>query len=1065
MMSFLGEGSETSIDLNQNAFLLIHGWTVTPLLLESLPLLSQLSSDARCTAAQLAEKSGANAGPLQVALRSWSALGVLKLEPGTIEADVAYSLDAESNWKALAEVLQAEKEKILEIYSKAQPPFKIPSEASQLCLDLWRHLAGLSSRSSLLFLQGVALAPLLTSMTYHARWNEEGLDLGRDKAFSTFDFSSLDVSALKTMGDIFQALGIGKVDSSGQTEVWPHGYLGLQRVYSYYVPTSYAPLLGHFHHVLFDNASWGFNGDVEDEDDEIHVHRTLNVVGSGAQHGTLFKDLLQHVHQVFADDKFDEQPQFVIDTGCGDGHLLQCIYEHVKNHTPRGKVLDSHPLTMVGVDFNEKARIATACNLDAHAVPHRVVSGDIGKPSALMAQLKRKKVNTKKALHVRSFLDHDRPYIPAKTPIPSDSALAAFVRNQLADFVHLDKEGTPIGALELFASLVEHMARWAEAVEDSFGLCMLEVMQLDLPSTRRFMNDCVSFHFDIVQSLSRQYMVSAVSFAMSCAMAGLFPSDCRSVQTYPETGGYCRMMNQHLVRKAFRLRLAERSDLPALLALEEKAWQQLAASEEVLRQRLDTSREGNFLLELEGEVAAVLYTQRIRSVEDVASQKFLTVSESHDPCGGILQLIALSSDPQIAHGMGLGAELRSFALLLAKLDPSIDLVIGVTRCSEFEGSDLAKYVADHQAGGQTDKTLSFHTGYGAEILRLVPDFRPEDLQNQGTGVLIQYDVNSWTPLLPDSYGSHGSHGSADPPPAPAMAKGALQALREVLEEMQHPLEDEKLELGFFVLGLDSLELSRVRSRMSDWAGRPLPATFLFDFPSVSEAAAELEKMKGTVSQHRTALEAIKEIFLDLKCPLSEEQSLQGFLQLGIDSLELVRIKNRLSKWLGRDLPATFLLDFPSVAELATELDRRAGSAGSATNGKANGVTNGATNGGYHGTKGKEEVKLVVEKELLIQVQQKLKEKYSSAQHQRKISGIMEKSAASKSSYMKALEPLRMEVEGSVLFSLGIIDDLQPKSVETGRKDVEKSLKKFRSLPEVSDCEQEVLKVLHLQEAT
>ena len=56
------------------------------------------------------------------------------------------------------------------------------------------------------------------------------------------------------------------------------------------------------------------------------------------------------------------------------------------------QVLDSHPLTMVGVDFNEKARIATACNLDAHAVPHRVVSGDIGKPSALMAQLKRKKV-------------------------------------------------------------------------------------------------------------------------------------------------------------------------------------------------------------------------------------------------------------------------------------------------------------------------------------------------------------------------------------------------------------------------------------------------------------------------------------------------------------------------------------------------------------------------------------------------------------------------------------------------------------------------------------------------
>ena len=42
---------------------------------------------------------------------------------------------------------------------------------------------------------------------------------------------------------------------------------------------------------------------------------------------------------------------------------------------------------------------------------------------------------------------------------------------------------------------------------------------------------------------------------------------------------------------------------------------------QVLRRRLETSREGNFLLELDGRVAAVLYTQRIRSVEDVASQK------------------------------------------------------------------------------------------------------------------------------------------------------------------------------------------------------------------------------------------------------------------------------------------------------------------------------------------------------------------------------------------------------------------------------------------------------------
>ena len=113
----------------------------------------------------------------------------------------------------------------------------------------------------------------------------------------------------------------------------------------------------------------------------------------------------------------------------------------------------------------------------------------------------------------------------------------------------------------------------------------------------------------------------------------------------------------------------------------------------------------------------------------------MKISESHDPCGHILQLIAISTDPDAA--LGLGSELRAFALLLAKLDPTLHSVIGVTRCSDFVGDDIAKYVAAHEIGAQTDKTLAFHTGYGAQILRLVHEFRPEDVKNRGTGVLIQ----------------------------------------------------------------------------------------------------------------------------------------------------------------------------------------------------------------------------------------------------------------------------------------------------------------------------------------
>eukprot|EP00434_Breviolum_minutum_P029268 symbB.v1.2.025887.t1/scaffold2546.1/size83961/3 len=185
---------------------------------------------------------------------------------------------------------------------------------------------------------------------------------------------------------------------------------------------------------------------------------------------------------------------------------------------------------------------------------------------------------------------------------------------------------------------------------------------------------------------------------------------------------------------------------------------------------------------------------------------------------------------------------------------------------------------------------------------------------------------------------------------------------------------------------------------------------------------------------------------------------QGFFQLGIDSLEMIRVKNRLSKWLGTELSSTILLDFPSVLDLATELDHR-------YRGATGGATNGATTNGTHATAGgyvaeKEDVKLeklAVDKELLIQVQKKLKEKYSSEQNQRKISSIL-----AKSSDPKALDALRTEVEASVLLNLGIIDDLQQKSVEKGRKDAEKSLKRLRKLPEVADCEQEVLKLLNLE---
>ena len=65
---------------NQNAFLLIHGWTVGPLLLEFLPLLDACRSPK--TLPQLAKETNACEGPLAVTLRSCSVLGFVRFYAG-----------------------------------------------------------------------------------------------------------------------------------------------------------------------------------------------------------------------------------------------------------------------------------------------------------------------------------------------------------------------------------------------------------------------------------------------------------------------------------------------------------------------------------------------------------------------------------------------------------------------------------------------------------------------------------------------------------------------------------------------------------------------------------------------------------------------------------------------------------------------------------------------------------------------------------------------------------------------------------------------------------------------
>merc|ERR1712187_904265 len=63
---------------------------------------------------------------------------------------------------------------------------------------------------------------------------------------------------------------------------------------------------------------------------------------------------------------------------------------------------------------------------------------------------------------------------------------------------------------------------------------------------------------------------------------------------------------------------------------------------------------------------------------------------------------------------------------------------------------------------------------------------------------------------------------------------------------------------------------------------------------------------------------------DLGYPPDVNDLGKGFFDYGMDSLELVRIRNKLSSTLAMELPATLLLDFPTVQDLAEQLDKERG---------------------------------------------------------------------------------------------------------------------------------------------
>ena len=289
----------------------------------------------------------------------------------------------------------------------------------------------------------------------------------------------------------------------------PCGRYAAQIAASYGVTVSYLPLFCLLDKLLFGNAAFP-RLDVGGA--ELLVDRAMNVWGSGGAHRTYFEKVDEIIVEIF-NRPLDEQPAGICDMGCGDGTFLAHLYSVVRTRTARGAVLDERPLVAVGADVNKVAREAAERSLrDAGISNTHVIAGDINHPQQLAADLQARGLNIHDLLHVRSFLDHNRPYVR-----PENYAPGSRTARTAGAFAHVGKD---IPADELEESLVQHLRRWVPYV-GRFGLVVLELHTLPPELTAANLERTLTLAYDGTHGFSDQYLVELPIFLDCAHEAGL----------------------------------------------------------------------------------------------------------------------------------------------------------------------------------------------------------------------------------------------------------------------------------------------------------------------------------------------------------------------------------------------------------------------------------------------------------------------------------------------------------------------------------------------------------------
>ncbi len=479
-------------------------------------ILGFLLQEKQVSLGEIANKFKANSGYLNVALRVLCSQGWLTQK--FLDDDIEFELNKNSQEAFRAAPLYKEVVGLLKFSEKFHPrkfelePFRLLEKIQKRFEETYEsELRSLGineeiSNQVLKHIEGVLMGPTIVHLGMSGMFHKYFMEA----SFLPEEFHN-DSKSFGKLLDFFAGRGwfYKKNNTFSFTD---KGLFFAKRASAYGVTVSYIPTLRNLNHLIFGDLDVVRTYDKNET--ETHVDREMNVWGSGGAHSSYFKVIDEIIIELF-NRPIEDQPKGILDMGCGNGAFIQHMFEVIEHQTLRGRVLDNHPLFLVGVDYNKTALKVTRSNLIQSDIWAKVMWGDIGKPDVLAQDLMSDYgIQLEDLLNVRTFLDHNRIWeAPKKKQLERvSSSTGAYtskgkhIKNELVE-----------------QSLLEHFVKWKPYVS-KFGLLVIELHTLNPEITSKNLGKTAATAYDATHGYSDQYILEVDLFLKIAEEAGLKPS-------------------------------------------------------------------------------------------------------------------------------------------------------------------------------------------------------------------------------------------------------------------------------------------------------------------------------------------------------------------------------------------------------------------------------------------------------------------------------------------------------------------------------------------------------------